>query len=173
MPRTNTLIVTECKSALSSTCTGEGEATGLVAMLGEVHFWLGLLMMGTIGHETTELISALVFLVKTTQFLCTNSAKTFKADVPVNGCLAAQDLPESINKLVSKVHEVFEEWAPAETKGEQAILLVLPANSSSEINCLLKVTVNSGAELLAAIVGLLFGEKYEHNEGALTIELMH
>jgi hypothetical protein len=168
------LLLTECTSSLTSKCTGEGEPTGLIAVLGEVHFWLGLLMMGKIGSETTELISALVYLSKEVKFECVNAAKTFKAAVVVKaGCIAAQDLSESLEKLVSKVHETLEEWAPTETKGEQAILKVLPAGSTSEISCLLKITVNGSAELLAALSGASSIESYEQSCGALTVELMH
>jgi hypothetical protein len=170
-----TVVFKECTSSLSSKCTGEGEATsGQITAKGTVRFWLALLMMGKIGSETTELVAALVFLTKVVKFECVNTAKTFKAVVEVKpGCVASQVLPESLNKLVSKVHEVFEEWAPTETKGEQVILEVLPAGTTSEINCLLKVVVNSGAELLSAIVGLFFVEGFKHNEGSLTIELMN
>jgi hypothetical protein len=168
------VLLTECTSALSSTCTGEGEPAGLIAALGEVHFWLALRMGGKIGSETTELVSALVFLEKQVKLTCTNAAKTFKAETVVKeGCSAGQDSPASLNKLVSRVTETFEEWAPTETKGEQVILLVLPAGAASEINCLTKLAVNGGVELLAAAVGGAAFENYKQNSGALTIELMH
>jgi hypothetical protein len=168
------VLFTKCTSSLSSVCTGKGEPEGLIAALGEVHFWLGLLMMGTKAKETLELISALVFLTKPVEFTCVNTAKTFKDEVVVKeGCTAAQDLPESLNKSVEEVKEEFTEWAPTETKGESAILSVLPAGGTSEIPCLLRLTVNGGAEQLGAITGKLTFTNYVQNSKKIAIELMH
>jgi hypothetical protein len=167
------VLFTECKAALESVCTGEGEPAGLIAALGEAHFWLGLLMMGTKGNQTSELISALVFLTKEIKFKCENESGSVKEAVVVKpGCTAAEDLPASLNKLVSEVKEEFTEWAPKETKGESGILSVLPAGATSEIPCLLHLTVNGGAEQLAAITAKFAMTNYKHSEGTLTIELM-
>jgi hypothetical protein len=175
---TNTghVLFEECTSSLASKCTGEGltAESGLIAALGTVHFWLGLLMMGTIPHETSELISALVFLTTEIKFTCVNTAKTFKDEVVVKpGCTAAEDLPASLNKLVSEVKEEFTEWAPTETKGESAILSVLPQGATSEIACLLHLTINGGAEQLGALTSKFDFKSYKQNGSALTIELMH
>jgi hypothetical protein len=160
------LLLTECTSSLSSKCTGEGEPTGLIGASGTVHYWLALAMLKPSGSED---VSALVFLNNEVKFKCVNAAKTFEANVVVKpSCVAAEDLKASVNALVSKVHEVFLEF----TSGQQSILSVLPPGSGSEIPCLLKLTVNGGAEQLGALFGLFFIEEYKQNGSALTIELM-
>jgi hypothetical protein len=167
------LLFNKCTSSLSSKCTGEGLGTGLIEVSGEAHFWLGLLMTGKIGSEGSELISALVFLNKEVKFICVNLAKTFERTVVVKpGCVAAQDLPASLNKLVATVLEMFTAWAPSETKGETAILSVLPAGSTSEIPCLMKLTENAGLERLASLTFTFAFSNYKQNSNALTIELM-
>jgi hypothetical protein len=167
------VLFTQCTSSLESVCTGEGEPAGLVAALGEVHFWLALLMMGTKGNQSPELVSALVFLTKEIKFKCENESGSVKESVVVKpGCTAAEDLPASLNKLVSEVKEEFLEWAPKETKGESGILSVLPAGGTAEIPCLLHLIVNGGAEQLVALTAKFTTKNYKHNEGALTIELM-
>jgi hypothetical protein len=167
------LLMSHCTSSLESVCTGEGEPAGLIAMLGTVHFWLGLLMTGTKAKPGSELVSALVFLTNEVKYKCENKSGTFKVAVVVKpGCTAAQDLPASLNKLVSEVKEESAEWAPTETKGESGILSVLPQGGTTEIACLQHLTVNGGAEQLAAITAKYAVKNYKHNEGALTIELM-
>jgi hypothetical protein len=167
------VLFTKCTSSLESVCTGEGEPAGLVAALGEVHFWLALLMMGTKGNQTSELISALVFLTKEIKYKCENESGSVKESVVVKpGCMAAEDLPASLNKLVSEVKEEFTEWAPKETKGESGILSVLPAGGTAEIPCLLHLTVNGGAEQLATMSAKFTTKNYKQLGAALTIELM-
>jgi hypothetical protein len=165
--------MTKCTSSLESVCTGEGEPAGLIGILGEVHFWLGLLMMGTKGHETSELVSALVFLNKEVKYKCENESGSVKESIVVKpGCTAGEDLPASLNKLVSEVKEEFTEWAPKETKGESGILSVLPQGATSEIPCLRHVTVNGGAEQLVAITARFAVNNYKQLGSSLTIELM-
>ena len=105
---TGAVLFAKCTGPLSTTCTGEGDPSGLVAVEGEVHFWLGLLMTGTKEKETTDLSGALVFLLKIgaiakpAKFTCVNAKKTIEDKIEVNGCVAAQVLPASLNALVKE-----------------------------------------------------------------------
>jgi len=168
---TGNILFTECKGPLSTVCTGEGDPEGLVAAKGEVHFWLALNMFGPQKEPKSELVGALVFLLeeKGAKFTCVNKAKTIEDKIVVKGCLAAQVLPTSLNKLISQAHEVFEEWL----SGETSILSVLKQEATSEIPCLPTSSTNGGAAELAALAALFFFEKYEKGGSTITIELMN
>ena len=172
---TGNVLFTECTGPLSTTCTTTGDTAGLISAEGEVHFWLGLLMTGTAEKETTELIAALVFLLKEgavakpVKFTCVNSKKTIEDKIEVTGCVAAQVLPASLNALIKEAKEEFAEWKSGETK----VLQVLPQEATSEINCLPTTSTNGGALELSAITGLFTAGSYEKGGKAITIELMN
>ena len=155
-----------CTGPLSTTCSS-GATAGEIVAEGEANFWLALLMLKPSG---SELIAALVFFNNEVKFTCVNKTKTVEDKVQVvAGCEAAQVLPESLNKLISKAHEEFSEFS----SGESAILSVLEPGATSEKPCLPKTIVNGGAEELSALTGLVFIEKYTKNKKEITIELMN
>jgi len=161
-------LSTECEGPLSTVCTGEGDPEGLVAWVGKVYFWLALLMTGTHEKETTELVAASVFLPSEVKFTCTNKAKTIEEKVVIKGCVASPVSAESLNKLVSKARVEAAEWA----SGEQKVLAVLPPEATKESACLLKATVNGGAEELAAVTAAFDAEQFTKGGKELTVELM-
>jgi hypothetical protein len=163
------LLFTECKGPLKTVCTGTGDPSGLVAAQGEVHFWLALNMYGSQKEPKSELVGALVFLRESSGVKLVCGSPTVEDAVVVKGCLAAHVLPTSLNTLISKAHEEFEEWL----SGETSILSVLPQESTKEIPCLPRVSVNGGSEELAALSGLFWVEKFEKGGAGLTIELMN
>jgi hypothetical protein len=169
------LLFTECTGPLSTVCTGEGDPSGLISAGGEAHFWLALLMTGTPEKETTELIGALVLLlkesgvVKPSNFTCVNARKTIEDKAVVNGCLAAQVLPASLNALTKEAKEEFAEWKSGETK----TLQVLPQGTTSEINCLPIASVNGGPAELLALAGAYVAGSFAKGGKELTIELMN
>jgi len=161
-------LSTECKGPLSTVCTSEGDAEGLVAWIGKVYFWFALLMTGTSEKETTELVAASVFLPSAVKFACVNKTKTIEDKVVINGCAAAPVSSESLNKLGSTANVEFREWK----SGEQKVLEVLPSEASENSKCLLKSMVNGGAEELAAVTGFFEADKFEKGGKEITIELM-
>ena len=169
---TGTVLFTECTGPLSTTCTGEGDPSGLIGTEGEVHFWLGLLMT---SETATELVGALVFLLKVgatlkpVKFTCVNSKKTIEDKIEVNGCVASQVLPASLNALIKEASEEFAEWKSGETK----VLQVLPQGTTSEINCLPETKTNGGAAELSAITAKFTMGTFEKGGKAITIELMN
>jgi hypothetical protein len=163
------VLFTECKGPLKTVCTGTGDPEGLIAAAGIVHFWLALNMYGNQKEPKSELVGALVFLVEAAGAKFTCKSATLEESVVVHGCVAAHVLPESLNGLVSKVHEEFEEWLT----GETSILSVLPEESTKEIPCLPTSSTNGGAEELAALEGLVWVEKFIQNNVAITIDLMN
>jgi hypothetical protein len=167
---TASVLYTECTGPLSSVCTGEGMPSSLIAINSTIHFWLALLMTGTKEKETTELITAFVALTASVTFTCVNATKTLKDEVVVkSGCAAAQALPESLNKLISESTATFAQWST----GEQAILSVLPEESTKALECSLQVSVNGGTVTSGALEGSFVAEKFEKSGTELTIELMH
>jgi hypothetical protein len=164
-------LLTECKGPLSTVCTGEGDPEGLIGAKGEVFFWLALLMTGTKEKETTELVAAAVVLspaggIKVT---CVNKAKTIEDKIVTKGCAAAQVSPASLNKLITEAKGESSEWSSGETK----ILKVLPPGATEEINCLPTISINGGAEELAAGTGMGTISKFEKGGKAITIALMN
>jgi len=160
------VLFTECKGPLSTVCTGEGDAEGLIAAKGEVLFWLALLMTGT----TSELVGALVFLISPeVKFVCVNKAKTIEDKIAVTGCVASQVLPASLNALIKEAKEEFAESSSGETK----VLSVLPKETTKEIPCLPTTSVNGGAAELSAITGAFLVEKFKKGGAEITIELMN
>jgi len=133
----------KCTGPLSTTCSTEG---GQIVAKGEVRFWLALLMTGTRENPTSELVGALVFLLAEPgiKFICVNKTKTLEDSTVVRGCVAAQVLPASLNRLIVEAKEEFAEWSTGQTK----ILSVLPQETTSERECLPKTSTNGGAEEL-------------------------
>jgi hypothetical protein len=160
----NTLL-TECKGPLKTVCTGEGDPEGLIAAKGELHFWLALMMT----KAGSELVAAIVTLLEASgvKFVCRSS--TLEDVVVVKGCAAAQVLPASLNRLVSEAKGVSAEWS----SGETSILSVLPQETTSEIACLPRISVNGGTEELAAGTGLATASEFKKGGSAITIELMN
>jgi hypothetical protein len=165
------VLFTECAGPLSTVCTGTGDPEGLVSAKGEVHFWLALLMTGTVEKPTSELVGALVFLLETAgvQLTCVNKTKTVKDEIVVHGCIASQVKAASLNKLISTAEEEFAEWSSGETK----ILSVLKQEATSEIACLPTTSTNGGAAELTAITGLFNASTFKKGGAAITIELMN
>jgi hypothetical protein len=172
---TGLVLSTECTGPLSTTCTGEGDPAGLISAEGEVHFWLALLMTGTAEKETTELIGAIVTLLKVgatpkpVKFTCVNAKKTIEDRIEVTGCAAAQILPASLNALIKEAKGESAEWKSGETQ----ILQVLPQGTTSEINCLPTISTNGGAGELAAATGKATAGTFEKGGKEITIELMN
>jgi hypothetical protein len=168
---TGEVLFTECKGPLATVCTGTGDPEGLISAKGEVHFWLALLMTGTVEKPTSELVGALVFLLEAAgvKFECVNKAKTVKDEIVVHGCTASQVKPTSLNKLISTAEEEFAEWSSGETK----ILSVLKQEETSEIACLPTTSTNGGAAELSAITGLFNVTTFKKSGAAITIELMN
>ena len=159
------LLFTECKNTLGSSCRSEGEPEASIAVLGEVHFWLALLMTGTKERGSSELVGALVVLIHELKFDC---GKSIKTEVVVKGCIAAK-VTEGLNALVTKVHAKFTEWS----SGETAILEVLPPEATKELACLPTIAVDGGSEELFALFSEYIIENYKKAGGAITIELMN
>ena len=172
---TGLVLFTKCTGPLTTTCTGEGDPSGLIAAEGEVHFWLALLMTGSTEKETTELIGALVFLLKIgsvakpVKFTCVNTKKTLEDKVEVTGCVAAQVELASLNALIKEAKEEFAEWKSGETK----ILKVLPQEGTSEINCLPTTSTNGGATELSALEAKFTVGSYKKGGKEITIDLMN
>jgi len=168
---TGEVLFTECTGPLSTVCTGEGDAEGLISTKGEVLFWLALLMTGTVEKPTSELVGALAFLIASpgTKFTCVNKAKTVKDEIVVTGCAAAKVETTSQNKLVSEVKSVFAEWSSGETK----VLSILKPEATVETACLPKTSTNGGATELSAITGLFNVNTFKKGGAAITIELMN
>jgi hypothetical protein len=174
---TTNINLAECTSALGETCTSEGANEGNIVLLGSMRFWLARLMTNAKEEEEKGvLVAALVFLVNEFKVLCINKGKTVKSeDLGKKGCVAGLVEAESLNKLISKAINVFAQWTPGGElrSGEQQILLILPQESTELMSCLLKVTVNGGAEQLAALLFVFEIEKYKKGGSNITIELMN
>jgi hypothetical protein len=168
---TGEVLFTECTGPLSTTCTGEGDATGLISAKGEVLFWLALLMTGTVEKPTSELIAAIATLLEAggVKFTCVNAKKTIEDKIVVKGCGAAQVLPASLNKLISEAKGESAEWTTGETK----VLSILKPEATVESPCLPKISTNGGAEELAAGTGLANATTFKKGGAAITIELMN
>lgn len=144
----------ECKAKVpiigSAPCTGTGEPKEVILLVGEVHYLLALLMEGKPKEEkASKLVAALAFLFET-HFTC--EALGQKQLILVKGCAAAN--AEPIEKLTKLTKDVFKEWS----SGESSILLILPENTTKEVNCLTETSVNGGAFELSAETGTVENE---------------
>jgi hypothetical protein len=159
------VILTGCTGPLSTTCSS-GTTAGLIKAAGSVFFWLALFMTGEL---TTELVSALVFHLEEVKFTCVNAKKTVEDNVVVfPGCIAAEVLARSLNKLIETATQEFAEFK----SGQTVILEVLPAGATKEELCLPTVSVNGGAAELAALRAVVVAEKFKKGGLGITIELM-
>jgi hypothetical protein len=161
------ILFEHCTSALSTTCTGNGDTTGDIPANGETRFWLGLQME---AGGASKLIAVLVLLIKPAViFTCVNSGKTIKNAIvwQENSCIAAKAL--NVNALISTENDEFAEF----TSGETSILSVLPAEATNEIKCLPLERLNAAASELFAVQGNFAISEYKKSNAALTIELMN
>ncbi len=148
-------LFSECKGPLGSTCTGEGDSKGSVALLGTSHYWLALL--------SEKLVSALVFLFNETHFTC--EVLGTKELVIVKGCAAA--LAEPTEKLTKVTKAVFNQ-----EKGVNDIKEVLPQESTKEIKCTTETSVNGGKFEESAQAATDENEKLEQGGKAIEVLLM-
>jgi hypothetical protein len=156
---------TECRTVIlgsTLTCTGVGDAAGVILFTGAVHYVLALRMKSA---TETELVTALVVLV--TQFHFTCSAGLIKALVLMRGCVAALAKPL---KLLTKVTEaVFKEFK----SGESEILEFLPEETTgAETLCLEEMNVNETKFELVALTGTLVHEGFKQGGVAVEVLLM-
>jgi hypothetical protein len=122
------LLFEHCTSVLSSKCTSLTATTsGDIQAEGTFHYWL--------AKDGSELVSALVYLLKETHFTCTVSGiETLEL---VKGCMAGQ--LEEAEKSTKFTVTGF-----TGSKGVNAIAKVLPQESPSEIGCQLETSVSGG-----------------------------
>lgn len=153
-----TTLFTECKGPLSTTCTGSGDPSGLIALSGTVHFWLALL--------SGKLVGALVFLIKEFKFTCTTTGISEEVTVHT-GCQAA--LAEPVNKLVKSTEDIFKE-----TSGKPDISEVLPSETTKEIKCTLESKVGAEGKLEeSAQAGTNTNTGFKQKEKAVEVLLMN
>jgi hypothetical protein len=135
-----------CTSTLSSRCTGEGDASGIILTKGTVHYVLALEM---ITATTTTLVGAFAILQPPVHFTCEFAG--VKELVIARGCVAGRD--ESDEELTEHIPIIFRQWATGQTR----ILEILPPEATSRTDCLLEsANFREGAEErfeLSALVG--------------------
>jgi hypothetical protein len=154
------LLFTKCTGPLGSTCTGAGDPSGLIALLGTVHFWLALLVI------SGSLVGALVYLIAPFHYTC--EAFGVKQLILILGCLAAH--AEPTNVLTNLTKDVF----ISDGTGMPDIRSVLPAGATSEIPCILLNQVNEeGAFEESAQTGTIQNSKFEQNEKLTSVLLMN
>ena len=159
---TGKLELSGCKGPLSSTCTGEGDRSGIVLTEGTVHYELALEM--TSGAETT-LVGAVVILQR--EFHITCEVVGVKELVLARGCDAGKD--DSAQKLTKSVLVLFKQWATGETK----ILEILPPEATRFSLCLLEASVNGKGFTLAALEGESTAEKWTQGSKEVEVLLMN
>ncbi len=152
-----TTLFTECKGPLSTTCTGTGDPSGLIALSGTAHFWLALL--------GTTLVGALAFLIKEFKFTCKTTGISEEVTV-ANGCQAA--LASPVNKLTTSTEDIFKQ-----SSGHPDITLVLPQEATKEIACTLESKIGSGALEGSAQEGTNTNSAFKQKEKAVEVLLMN
>jgi hypothetical protein len=153
-------LFTKCTGPLGSTCTGASNPSGLIALLGTVHFWLALLV------KSGTLVAALVFLIAPFHFTC--EAFGVKQLILVLGCAAAH--AEPTNVLTNLTKDVFIENGT----GMPDIRSVLPSGATSEIPCITLTQINEeGAFEESAQSGTITNSKFEQNEKLISVLLMN
>jgi hypothetical protein len=146
-----------CKAELGGfkpTCTGVGDSSGIILLLGTFHYWLAKL--------SGKLVAALVFLIAQFHFTCELLGQ--KQLIIVLGCAAA--LAEPTEKLTTVTRDVFKETK----SGVSDIRTVLPENSTKEISCINTTSVNGGAFEESAQNGTAENEKFL--KGAEKVEVL-
>jgi hypothetical protein len=157
-----------CTSALESTCTGVGDATGTIEQKGQVHFILGLEMLTSTTSTLRPVVAA---LVQQFHFNCTNTETGVLLLVLARGCVAGvQDGGEGLLSTVTVLSEKF-------TKGEPKVLSILMENNTKEeTKCLLESTITeekTGEKFeLAVLIGGATSESFNKAGSAVTVLLM-
>jgi hypothetical protein len=150
----------ECKAELGGlkpTCTGEGDTSGKILLLGTFHFWLA-----TLGKA---LVAALVFLLAQLHYTCELLGQ--KQLIIVLGCAAA--LAEPTEKLTKITKDVF-----IETKsGVSDIRTVLPELSNKSLGCITTTSVNGGAFEEYATTSTIENETFKSGGVAVEVLLMN
>jgi hypothetical protein len=155
----------ECKLATGigkgSTCTGAGEASGVILAKGPYHFWLAL---ETLSGKEHTLVGALVELAEPVHFTCVVFG--LNQLVVVEGCTAA--LAKPLNTLSATTEDVF-----AQSNGVQLITQVLPQEKTSEITCQQLSSLNGGTFKNSALEGTAKNEKFISGGKEITVLLMN
>jgi hypothetical protein len=150
-------LFTECKGPLTTTCTTTGDPTGLIGISGTVHYWLALL--------GKSLVAALVFLLTTITFVCKSATVSFTTEVKP-GCQAALATPTE--KPVNTTEDIFKE-----TSGHADITLVLPQETTKEIDCELESKIDTAAFEPAAQSGTFTNTAFTQGGSKIAVELMN
>jgi hypothetical protein len=151
----------ECKDSLGGTCTGAGEASGIILNEGEYHFWLAKESLGGVN----TLVGALAFLPKEAHFTCVDAG--INNLVLVKGCVAALATP--LNTLASITTDVYAE----SSTGVQLITKVLPANSTTETECVLLSEKNAEGFKQSSLNTTVENEGFKSGTTAITVLLMN
>jgi hypothetical protein len=122
----------ECKGPLGTTCTGTGDAAGVILTSGEVHYALALLT------ESKTKVDALVFLQEQFHFTC--KLGTIEQLILMRGCYAAHAAP--IESLAAETEDNFK--LITGQKGDPDISSwIMPGGE--ELTCVLESSINGGA----------------------------
>jgi hypothetical protein len=157
---TYTTLFTECKSILSTTCTGSGDPSGLIANHGEGYF---LLALNTEG----KLVGAFAALIAKFEFTCTATGISFP--VTAEGCIAGKVPSADLNKLIS-AGEVDSEGT---SKGKPNIALILLPEATKESECVLLTNIDSAGSEGTDIVGKVTSGTFKQSEKAVEVLLMN
>jgi hypothetical protein len=153
----------ECKAG-TGTCTGTGEASGVILTKGTFHFWLAL---ETLNGVANTLVGALVFLPEEAHYTCVVAG--LNQLFLVKGCMAALATP--LNTLASITKDTFA--LAGGGAGDQLITLVLPQEAAGEIECVLLTSINGGAFTMSALEDVAENENFKKGETAVTVLLMN
>jgi hypothetical protein len=116
------------KNALLGTCTGTGDESGVVLVLGEFHFR---------DNSQPSPLTVVIFLLNQVQFLCGTTLIT------VGGCVAGAVTPEST--LTKTLEETLKT-----ANGDNSIVKVLNEENTAEEACQLLSKAGAGATELSA-----------------------
>jgi hypothetical protein len=151
----------ECTDSLGGTCSGAGEASGVILNNGTYHFWLAKESLGGVN----TLVGALVLLPEELHFTCVDAG--INNLVLMKGCDAALATP--LNTLASITKDVFAE----SSTGVQLITKVLPAGSTTETECVLLTEKNAEGFKQSSLNYATENEKFKSGEAAITVLLMN
>jgi hypothetical protein len=139
------------KNALLGTCTGTGDASGVVLVLGEFHFR---------DNSLSSPLTVVVFLLKpSVQFVCGTTAVT------LTGCMAGGVTPT--NTLTKALEEVL-----ATANGDNDVVTVLNEENTAQEACQLLSKVGAGATELAALQSTQLVSGFKHNGAAVEVLVM-
>jgi hypothetical protein len=141
-----------CTSLLGSTCTGLGDDSGIILLLGTFHFWL--------YKKGTVLSAAGIDLLNPVHFECGGVL-----DV-VEGCIAGAVTPlESLTtSLIGTLNE---------SHAKNEITKVLPPESTKEITCELTVRTGEGEAGGLGEQGTGIGSEFKKAGSTVTVLLMN